>query len=324
MVSPRPRTDFGQHANHEIGGRSRTCRPEGVGGALQVQIDEQFDVMERIRTLEDGHQFAPAVLGKGRQEFSKRGSISTVGQGQRVNQREGHLALRHVHATRLAHVRRAAKVQQVVHQLEGNAKFFAEGSERAGLIFGAAGQQGSGLTTGREGSSGFPTNDVQVILGGGRQIVDVVQLLEFRDGDVRTAIRHQSNHAFWIAATESEPLNEEPISRNQGLFWTRFEMEGSTTTSLVGVVVHVVVHEGRGVDEFERQRKGHHVITIRSASGIVGEHEQYWAKALPTAHQHVPRHRDDLPAARRFCVVEEGFEATVNLVFEVRKTLDLD
>jgi hypothetical protein len=38
----------------------------------------------------------------------------------------------------------------------------------------------------------------------------------------------------------------------------------------------------------------------------------------------VPSHRDDLPAARRFCVVKERFEAIVDLVFEVRKTLDLD
>ena len=119
-------------------------------------------------------------------------------------------------------------------------------------------------------------------------------------------------------------MNEEPISRNQSFFWTCFKVEGSTTTPLVGMIVHVVMHEGCSVDEFERQSKGHHVVAIGPASSIVGEHEQHRTKALSTAHQHVPRHGDDLSAARRFCVFKQRFEATVDLVFEVRKTLDLN
>lgn len=152
----------------------------------------------------------------------------------------------------------------------------------------------------------------------------MVQLLEFRHGDVRTTIRHEANHAFWVTASKAEALDKEPIPCNQGLFWTRFEVKGSTTAALVGGVVHVVVHEGGGVDQFERQRKGHHVVSVDPPRGLVGEHEEHRTKALTATHEHVSRHGDDLATARRCCVVKKRFEAAVDLVLERRKSLDLD
>ena len=153
--------------------------------------------------------------------------------------------------------------------MEGDAQFFSEDAEMHRLLFGATGQQGRRLAACGEGSSGFSAHNVEVILRRCRQIIHVIELFEFRNGDVRTTVCHQPNHALRIASAEAESLHEEPVSRDECFLRARLEVQGSPPPSFVGIVVHVVVNQRRGVDQFEGQRKGHDVVPIHAARGIV-------------------------------------------------------
>ena len=100
-------------------------------------------------------------------------------------------------------------------------------------------------------------------------------------------------------------------------------MQRSPPPSFVGIVVHVIVNQRRGVDQFEGQRKGHDVVPIDASGGVVGEHEEHRAKPLSSAHEDMSRHGHDLATPRRFSVIEQGFEPCINLLLETGKSLDL-
>ena len=101
----------------------------------------------------------------------------------------------------------------------------------------------------------------------------MVELMEFRNSDVRTTPSDDGDDLSGVAPTETETLDEEPITCDDGFGLPCLCVDGWNASSLLCFIVDVVVNQGGGVDEFKRQRKRHDVLFRLPASKLVGQEE---------------------------------------------------
>ena len=156
-------------------------------GSLEVRSNENFRIRHAVRSFEQRHQLIEVFIGKILNQLRQAFPVLPVREGEGVNQRERHFSFVNVCASGFSHASIATQVKKVVHELESNTKFHAKTLQRFGLLVVQTSDEASTVASGGKGTGGFSPDDGEVIFGRGSQVEYMVELVEFRNSDVRTA-----------------------------------------------------------------------------------------------------------------------------------------
>ena len=180
--------------------------------------------------------------------------MRSVRKGERMNQWQCHLPFVHVRTSWFPHSLIAAKVEQVVHELEGDAQFHTKTYERTCMFVIQARHQACRVAPRGKRSCGFATHDGKVVLGRGGKVEDVVELMVFRNRYVGTAAGNDRYVLLGVATTEGKHVNKEPIACNHRLGLASLRMNGRNAAPLLRFIVDVIVNQGCGVNQLTPKR----------------------------------------------------------------------
>jgi hypothetical protein len=81
----------------------------------------------------------------------------------------------------------------------------------------------------------------------------VIELVEFGNRNVCTAFCHETNNVFFVPATKTETLDEQPISCNDGFGKTSPCVNGLNPTAQPSLVIDIIMDERCCVNHLESQ-----------------------------------------------------------------------
>ena len=179
------------------------------------------------------------------------------GFGERVDERERHLALTDVLAGGLAGPVAFAKVEEVVLNLEGEAHAFAEAPHLLDRVVVGACRGGPAGAAGREERGGFAANDVEVDLLGDVEASGFFDLEEFALAHFAHGARGDLQQVKRLDFDRSEQAaRQQVVSNKHGDLFLPERLDAEHATSKGAFVDHVIVHQGGRVQELDQGRGG--------------------------------------------------------------------
>jgi len=197
------------------------------------------------------------------------------GRAQRVNQRQGDLALGQIVADVLAQrVGIGGVIQQVIGDLEGEAQLQPVARQRRAQRRGGIGQHAAETARGGEQYRGLAFD--HAVVGGfvGIRIAHAEQLQHLALGDGVGGIGEDAHHAHVIQFDHQlERARIEKIADQHAGRVAPQRVGGLASAAQAGFVDHVVVQQGRGVNELDD--RGQLVVLIARIAGCLrGQHVQ--------------------------------------------------
>ncbi len=181
--------------------------------------------------------------------------------------RQGDLAFAEIVAAFLAHrFRIGSVIQHIIGQLEGNAEIEAESGQRLFLQPGPSGHHraepgGSSEEGGRLGG-----DDIQVIGFRGCRIIGRGQLKNLALGDDGGGIgKDIENIEGAVLDHQLEGSREEKIAYQNARLVAPERVGGGAAAPEIGIIDHIIMKQGRGVDEFHRGRQPEMTVSAIAA-----------------------------------------------------------
>ncbi len=193
----------------------------------------------------------------------------------KVDQRQRHLAFTQVAADRLSHCPGVAgEVEQIVHELEGDAEVEAVLAQRLLALGRDLPEHAADLRAAAEEVRRLPADDVEVLFLGDAGVAVLRQLIQLafdhpqRDvaeqaDDVELVVRERHRHRLDVQIVAEQDRDVVAPAR----------VHGQTAAAQVRVVDDVVVDERRRVDEFDHRRVENRAIAVVAAQAR--RHQQH-------------------------------------------------
>ena len=238
-----------------------------VDGALQVAV-----------ALADIFKDAPPEV-----------ALPVVAAGEGENRRQGDRPLAEIVADGLVQGGAAAVVERVIDELEGDAEMPAVIGQRPAPAVGAVARGGAAfgrrhradLGGGGEQPRRFRLDDAQAVRLVGRRVVGGEELHHLTLGDDRTRLRQERQHIQRpIFDHQFESAAEQEVADEDARLVAPDGVGGGGAPAQRAVVHHVVVQQGRGVDEFDAGGEGDMARAVVTAAA---RREQRHQRAQPLA-----------------------------------------
>ncbi len=193
-----------------------------------------------------------------------------------VDEGEGHFLFADIDAGGLTDIG-GTIIKEVVFDLECHAYFFAEEAHLFGCFVAGGGRPcACGAGGGEEGGC-FPADDLEVDIFFNIEFACFLDLEEFAFRHFLYGLREDLEAAeFFIGNGEEETFGEEVIANEYGYFVLPQSVDGEEATAFQGIVDHIVMNEGGGMQQLYQGGGAVSVFSDAVAEQPCGEEHEHW------------------------------------------------